>query len=62
VVLPRPALSTLALYQREQIASVSTEVYVVVCIAFPVIGLIMGALGVAGVRPGEAPAAPVAAT
>jgi hypothetical protein len=54
-------LSTLTLYHREQIASVSTEVYVVVCIAFPVIGLIMGALGVAGVRPGEAPVEPVAA-
>jgi hypothetical protein len=54
-------LSTLALYHREQIASVSTEVYVVMCIAFPVIGLIMSALGVAGVRPGEARAAPVAA-
>jgi hypothetical protein len=37
-------LSALALYHREQVASVSTEVYVVMCVAFPVIGLIMSLL------------------
>jgi hypothetical protein len=29
-------------------------VYVAICVAFPVIGLIMGAIGVAGLKPREA--------
>ncbi len=51
-------LSTLALYHREQLASVSTEVYVVMCIAFPVIGLFMSLLaaGIATSPPKETPA------
>jgi len=37
-------LSALALYHREQLASVSTEVYVVMCVAFPLVGLFMSLL------------------
>ncbi len=52
---PGRPLSALALYHREQVASVSTEVYVVMCVAFPVIGLIMSLLaaGIAARPPEE---------
>ncbi|HEY2270910.1 MAG TPA: hypothetical protein VGI96_50425 [Streptosporangiaceae bacterium] len=47
-------LSPLALYHQEVYDSTGTEVYVAMCVAFPVIGLIMGAIGVAGLKPREA--------
>jgi sulfite exporter TauE/SafE len=47
-------LSPLALYHQEIYDSTGTEMYVAMCVAFPVIGLIMGAIGVAGMRPREA--------
>jgi hypothetical protein len=46
-------LSPLALYHQEIYDSTGTEMYVAMCIAFPVIGLIMSAVGVAGTRPRE---------
>ena len=51
-------LSALALYHREQLASVSTEVYVVMCVAFPLVGLFMSLLaaGFATHPPEEIPA------
>jgi hypothetical protein len=57
-------LSALALYHREQTASVSTEVYVLMCVVFPVIGLIVSAVAAAVASPvprelGPAAAAPV---
>jgi hypothetical protein len=47
-------LSPLALYHQEIATSTGTETYVVMCIAFPVIGLVMGAVGVAGTRSRQA--------
>jgi len=44
-------LSTLAFYHREQIASVSTEVYVLMCIVFPVIGLIVSSVAAVVTNP-----------
>src|SRR3954454_10963213 len=46
-------LSPLALYHQEIYDSTGTEMYVAMCVAFPVIGLIMGAIAVAGMRPRE---------
>jgi hypothetical protein len=47
-------LSPLALYHQEIYDGTGTEMYAAMCVAFPVIGLIMGAIGVAGLRPREA--------
>ena len=44
-------LSALALYHHELNNSMGTQMYVLMCVAFPVIGLVMGAVGVAGTRP-----------
>jgi len=44
-------LSALALYQHELNNSMGTQMYVLMCVAFPVIGLVMSAVGVAGTRP-----------
>jgi hypothetical protein len=46
-------LDALALYQHELYSSTGTQMYVLICVAFPVIGLIMGGAGVAGTRPRE---------
>jgi hypothetical protein len=46
-------LSALALYQHELSNSMGTQMYVFMCVAFPVIGLVMGAVGVAGMRSGQ---------
>ncbi len=46
-------LNALALYQHELYSSMGTQMYALICVAFPVIGLIMGGAGVAGRRPGE---------
>ena len=47
-------LPALALYQHELYSSMGTQMYALICVAFPVIGLIMGGAGVAGTRPKEA--------
>ena len=47
-------LNALALYQHELYSSMGTQMYVLICVAFPVIGLIMGGAAVAGTRPREA--------
>jgi len=46
-------LSALALYQHELNNSMGAQMYVFMCVAFPVIGLAMGAVGVAGIRPSQ---------
>jgi len=47
-------LSALSLYHTELNASMGTQMYALMCVAFPVIGLFMAAAGVAGTRPREA--------
>jgi hypothetical protein len=47
-------LSPLALYHQEVYDSTGTEMYVAMCVAFPVIGLFTGAVAVAGTRSREA--------
>jgi len=49
-------LSALGLYHSELYSSMGTQAYVLVCLGFPVAGLIMAGAGVAGLRP---PADPV---
>jgi hypothetical protein len=46
-------LSALGLYHAELSASMGTQTYALICVAFPVIGLIMAAAGMAGTRLGE---------
>ena len=49
-----PHLSALALYHQELNDSMGTQMYALICVSFPVIGLLMAAAGVAGTRPREA--------
>ena len=46
-------LNALALYHHELNNSMGTQTYALMCVAFPVIGLVMGAVGVAGTRPSQ---------
>jgi hypothetical protein len=46
-------LSALALYHHELNDSMGTQMYALMCVAFPVIGLLMGAVAVAGTRPSQ---------
>jgi hypothetical protein len=46
-------LSALALYQGELTNSMGTQMYVLMCVACPVIGLVTGAVGAAGMRPSQ---------
>jgi hypothetical protein len=49
-----PHLSALTLYHQELNDSMGTQMYALICVSFPVVGLIMAAAGVAGTRPREA--------
>jgi hypothetical protein len=46
-------LNALDLYHHELYSSMGTQMYALMCVTFPVIGLVMGAVGVAGTRPSQ---------
>ena len=48
-------LNALDLYHHELYSSMGTQMYALMCVTFPIIGLVMGAVGVAGTRPAAEP-------
>lgn len=48
-------LNALDLYHHELYSSMGTQMYALMCVTFPIIGLLMGAVGVAGTRPAAEP-------